>query len=103
MITPFLTPEDLGIKLDEDSEDVSDLDFEQAVFTESIEEFSKLLSLFIEQSKDEPFTVVELHSRWNDCLYTPKYALRRKCGVLLCRVAVGPRTQLFRIDWLQNT
>jgi hypothetical protein len=92
--TPFLTPEDLGIKLDEDSEDVSDLDFEQAVFTESIEEFSKLLSLLIEQSKEEPFIVER---------YFPKYALRRKCGVLLCRVAVGSRTQLFRIDWLQNT
>lgn len=92
MTTPFLTPEDLGIKLDEDSEDVSDLDFEQAVLTESIEEFSKLLSLFLMQAR------AQCPQGLN-----PKYELRRKSGVLLCRVRISTHSQLFRVNWLQNT
>jgi hypothetical protein len=85
---PPVSPEDLGIKLDEDSENF--LDAAEAIETEDAEDFVRLASNFIRE-KGAP---------------TVRHSLLRKAGILFCRVHVEGggvnESRVFRLPWLRE-
>lgn len=85
---PFLMPEDLGIDLEEDSEDFTDLEAGTAMETASMEDFVAKMMVFLR-------TLPEA---------SPKYELRRRAGILYCRVLVEgtDANRVFRLPWLQR-
>ena len=82
---PFLTADDLGIDLEEDSVDVSDEEVAQAIDTEGEPEFSTKVVEFTRKHEG-----------------SPSFDLRRKGGILFCRVSVAAERQLFRMEWLRR-
>lgn len=85
-VSPFLAPEDLGIDLEEDSEDVTDEEVAEAVDTDDREAFVKAVTEFIRG--------VGPHQA--------RVELRRKGGILYCRASVDSQRRLFKVDWLRK-
>lgn len=81
---PFLSLEDLGVELEEDSEDFTQEEAEAATDTESLEDFTKKLL----SSATSPVTKAEL---------------RRRSGILYSRITLEAGTTLaFKIEWIRK-
>lgn len=87
-ITSLPSPEDLGLNLEEDSPDLSEQEAESALGTEDEEDFAKKVTLFLTEGASKT---------------QPKYLLRRKSGILYCRVSRGETSRLFQMHWLRGT
>jgi hypothetical protein len=84
---PPLLPEDLGINLEEDSEDVTEGELAAAIETDSLQDFADKARVFA-GSRPQGDEI--------------GYALRRKGGILYCRLSCTGATQLFRLEWLRR-
>ncbi len=81
---PAITPEDLGLELEEDSEDLTEVEVEGAIDTESESDFANKVVNFVSGG-------------------VPKFELRRRAGILYSRVSIqGGTSRTFRIDWLRR-
>lgn len=80
-----LAPEDLGLTVEEDSSDVTDEEIAAAIETEDIQDFTSKCGEFV---------------RLQGAL--PSYTLRRKGGILYCRVSVNKVQRTFQIEWLRR-
>jgi hypothetical protein len=86
-LTPQLTPEDLGLTLEEDSSDVTEEEVQQAVETEGKEDYVRKVVAYVKSiDLDAPVEI----------------GLRRKGGILYCRVVVNGRSQLFYVEHLRR-
>lgn len=83
---PYLLPEDLGIDLEEDSQDFTEEQATSAIETETADEFVHLVSEFVKEVGGG----------------TPRYELKRRAGVLYSCVSVGDRRRTFRARWLKS-
>lgn len=77
--------EELGVDLNGDSEDLTAEDVTLAVVTQDVSEFAGKLVVFFEEHPG-----------------TPQYDLRRRCGILYCRVTVETASRLFQTSWLRK-
>lgn len=85
-----LTLSDLGIDLDEDSEDLHDEEILTAVDTDDTADFEEKLTNYLRREKE--------------CgnLGTPLFERRIRTGIYYCRVSIGSEKQLFRMGWMRN-
>lgn len=83
---PFLTTDDLGIDLEEDSTDVSDEEVALALDTDTESDFSAKVIEFTRKHEG-----------------SSSFDLRRKGGILFCRVSIAAERQLFRMEWLRRS
>lgn len=88
---PFLVPEDLGIDLEEDSENFTEQEAALAVETESQDDFVAKSVAYIKECENA----------------MPSYELLRRAGILYCRLygygaANAERFELFRLPWLRR-
>lgn len=82
---PALTPEDLGIDLEEDSTDVTDEEVSAAVDTDGLQDLSAKIQHFLGGQAPASFE------------------LRRKAGILYSRVTLGSgQRRLFNIEWIRK-
>jgi hypothetical protein len=81
---PVLTPEDLGIDLEEDSADVGDDEVLGALYTAGIDDLTTQVKDFVGTQ-------------------APSFELRRKSGILYSRVSLedGQR-RLFNVEWMRK-
>jgi hypothetical protein len=81
---PILTPEDLGIDLEDDSADVGDDEVLGALYTDGIDDLTTQVKEFVGTK-------------------APTFELRRKSGILYSRVSLedGQR-RLFNIEWMRK-
>jgi hypothetical protein len=83
-----LTLEEMGIHLEEDSEDFTELEALMAVETETSNDFVDQLIPIVTGIQGAK----------------PVYELRRRAGILYCRVLVEPGVKyLFKLPWLRRT
>lgn len=82
------TPAELGLNLEEDSPDFSEQEAGAALRTESEEDFAQKAASFLVEGAPKA---------------QPKYTLRRKSGILYCRVSMGETSRLFQMNWLRGT
>lgn len=85
--SPVLTPEDLGIVLEEDSSDLTAEEAAGAVDTSSAEDLSTKVSEFVREAGSGV-----IH-----------HELRRRAGILFSRIRYedGP-SRLFQVEWLRR-
>lgn len=83
---PFLTPEDLGIDIEVDSEDVTTEEVQGAIETDTLEDF-------VAKAKE-----VVLRSQGPE----PVFSLKRKGGILYGRLALGENVTYFKAEWLRK-
>lgn len=83
---PFMTPEDLGIDLEEDSPDLTEEETALAVETKSQDDFVEQAKAFIVSGTG-----------------TVRFEQRRRAGILYCRVNVGSQHRLFQVEWLRSS
>lgn len=82
---PILTPEDLGIDLEEDSTDVGDDEVLGAVDTDNLQDMTDKVKDFVGTQT------------------APTFELRRKSGILYSRVSLGDgQRRLFNIEWVRK-
>jgi len=85
---PAITPEDLGVDLEEDSEDFTEEERTLAVDTLNAEDFAAKL---LQATKEA------------NSIGVPKHELRRRAGILFSRVTFENGVKaVFRIDWLRR-
>ena len=89
-LKPQLTLSDLGVELDEDSEDLFEEEVLDAVSIDSEADFVAALTSFI-QGEREKGNVGD-----------PLYERRVRTGIYYCRVSVGSVKQLFRMSWVKK-
>lgn len=83
-----LTLEEMGIHLEEDSEDFTELEALMSVETETADDFVDHLIRIITGLQG----------------VKPGYELRRRAGILYCRVLLEPGVKyLFKLPWLRRT
>ena len=81
---PVLTPEDLGLELEEDSEDFTEEEAASATDTDSVEDFASKVKDFVSGG-------------------VPQFELRRRAGILYSRVSLQEgASRSFRVDWLRR-
>jgi hypothetical protein len=85
--SPQLTPEDLGINLEEDSPDVTDEEVQQAIETDNRADYVRKVVSYVKDI--DPKAPVEV-------------GLRRKGGIYFCRVVVCGKSQLFYAEHLRS-
>lgn len=85
--SPILTPEDLGLDLEEDSPDVSEEDVSNAIETDTETDFQGKVVQFITRQS---------------VTGSVSFDLRRKGGILFCCMKVGDLRQFFRTEWLRS-
>jgi hypothetical protein len=83
---PLLTPEDLGIELEEDSEGVTSEEVQDAIETKTLEDF-------VAKAKDVVLRSPEVE---------PVFSLKRKGGILYGRLILGEVFTYFQVDWLRK-
>jgi hypothetical protein len=81
--SPVLTPEDLGIDLEEDSPDVTEEEVAEAIDTDGAEDFAQKVLVLVGN-------------------LVPDFELRRRAGILYSRVLYSGQGRLFRVDWLRK-
>jgi len=86
--SPVLTPEDLGVRFEEDSPDLTEEEAAEAVDTIGLADFATRVKAFAAEA-GYPGVL--------------KYELRRRAGILFSRVSYtdGPQ-RLFRVEWLRR-
>jgi hypothetical protein len=81
---PILSPEDLGIDLEEDSTDVGDDEVANATMTDDTQDFTEKVVGFVGNQ-------------------TPTFELRRKSGILFSRVSLDDgQRRLFNVEWMRR-
>jgi len=83
---PFLTPEDLGIDLEEDSEGVTAEEVQGAIETYSLEDF-------VAKAKEAVL---------GSPGFEPVFSLKRKGGILYGRLTLGESPTYFKAEWLRK-
>jgi hypothetical protein len=86
-----LTLSDLGVDLDEDSEDLQDDEILTAVDTDNTADFEEKLASYLCKEKEEGNLGVHLYER------------RVRTGIYYCRVSIGSKKQLFRMSWMRKS
>lgn len=86
-VHPFLTPEDLGIDLEEDSTDITDEDVAGATDTDNESDFvQKATAFLVENNPPSGYGV----------------KMRRKGGILYVQYLVGGVKTLFKTEWMRR-
>jgi hypothetical protein len=85
---PFLTPEDLGIDIEVDSEDVTETEFLEAVETDSSGDFVVRAKRMVESLGGGPYS----------------FELKRKGGILYSKMIYndGNNVTFFKVEWLRK-
>jgi len=83
-----VTLNDLGVTLEEDSPDVTEVEVAEAAHTENMRDFIQQVNTFL--------------GGVNTFSTSPRMELRRKGGVLFSRVSVGTQRRLFQVEWLRG-
>ena len=86
-----LTLSDLGIELDEDSDDLYDDEILTAVDTDNTADFEEKLISHIRKEQED------------GNLGIPLYERRVRTGIYYCRVSIGSKKQLFRMGWMRKS
>jgi hypothetical protein len=86
-----LTLSDLGIDLDEDSDDLHDEEVLTAVDTDNTADFEEKLTSYLLQEKEVGSFDSVLYER------------RVRTGIYYCRVSIGSKKQLFRMGWMRKS
>jgi hypothetical protein len=86
-----LTLSDLGLELDEDSDDLYEEEILTAVDTDNIADFEAKLIDYLQKEKE------------GGNLGVPLYERRVRTGIYYCRVSIGSKKQLFRMGWMRKS
>lgn len=85
-----LTLSDLGIELDEDSDDLYEDEILTAVDTESTGDFEEKIITYIRKEQAD------------GNLGAPLYERRVRTGIYYCRVSIDSKKQLFKMSWMRK-
>lgn len=86
-----LTLSDLGIELDEDSDDLLEEEILTAVDTDNTADFEEKLIAYLHKEQEGGGGVAPLYER------------RVRTGIYYCRVSIGSKKQLFRMGWMRKS
>jgi len=86
-----LTLSDLGIELDEDSDDLLKEEILTAVDTDSTSDFEQKLIDYLRKEKESGSSGKPLYER------------RVRTGIYYCRVSIDSKKQLFRMGWMRKS
>jgi hypothetical protein len=86
-----LTLSDLGIELDEDSDDLGEDEILTAIDTDNTSDFEGKLIAHIRKEQE------------SGNLGAPLFERRVRTGIYYCRVSVGSKKQLFRMGWVRKS
>lgn len=86
-----ITLSDLGLELDEDSDDLYEEEVLTAVGTNNTADFEEKLVTHIRRERED------------GNLGAPLYERRVRTGIYYCRVSIGSKKQLFRMSWARQS